>query len=261
MNILVVKNLNYKSIFKDFNIEFEENTFNLVSGSNKCGKTTLIKILGGIIEVKDNYFYKNNDVFNLTSNEINKTFSSFLFNGHFNFLHKTIEKEVLYYLEQTTLSGSERKMKYKNLIKIFRFDKIQDKCIEYLSLYEKIKLKVLCKLVYTPKILLLDNVLDDLLENEVLELLNILKKIGGMTIIASSNVLDTSILFDRLYIIDKGRTLLSGSPINVLKEDSTLNKLGLNLPFMFDLSIKLKYYDLVDDIELDMDRMVNILWK
>ena len=49
--------------------------------------------------------------------------------------------------------------------------------------------------------------------------------------------------------------------LDVLKEDSKLNKVGLSLPFMVDLSLKLKYYDLVDDVVLDIDRMVNELWK
>ena len=91
--------------------------------------------------------------------------------------------------------------------------------------------------------------------------MEILKKIGGMTVIISSNTLEISYLFDDIIILDKAKILLSGNPLEVLKEDSLLNKLGLNLPFMVDLSIKLKYYGLVDDIELDMNRMVNKLWK
>ena len=46
-----------------------------------------------------------------------------------------------------------------------------------------------------------------------------------------------------------------------MKEDSLINKIGLTLPFMVDLSLKLKYYDLIDDVELDMNRMVDKLWK
>ena len=31
--------------------------------------------------------------------------------------------------------------------------------------------------------------------------------------------------------------------------------------FMMDLSVKLRDYDLVEEIELDMEKMVNRLWK
>ena len=49
--------------------------------------------------------------------------------------------------------------------------------------------------------------------------------------------------------------------MEVLEKDNILNKLGLRLPFMVDLSVKLKDYDLIKDIELNKNRMVDILWK
>ena len=77
----------------------------------------------------------------------------------------------------------------------------------------------------------------------------------------SSNNLDLSTESSKLIILNKGEVVLDGDTLDVLKEDSLLNKVGLDLPFMIDLSIKLKYYDLLDDIEFDMDRMVDKLWK
>ena len=54
---------------------------------------------------------------------------------------------------------------------------------------------------------------------------------------------------------------LKGTPLEVLKHDNIINKIGLDVPFMVDLSVKLKDYDLIDGIELDQDRMLDILWK
>ena len=64
-----------------------------------------------------------------------------------------------------------------------------------------------------------------------------------------------------LYIIGNKKIILEGKPLEVLEKDNILNKVGLNIPFMADLSVKLKDYDLIDSIILDKDRMVNILWK
>ena len=60
-----------------------------------------------------------------------------------------------------------------------------------------------------------------------------------------------------ITIIDDGE----GFPLEVLKQDNKLNKLGLELPLMVDLSVKLHDYDLLKDIIIDMDRMVDTLWK
>ena len=44
-------------------------------------------------------------------------------------------------------------------------------------------------------------------------------------------------------------------------DDNIINKIGLNIPFMIDLSVKLRDYDLITDIETDYDRMIEALWK
>ena len=40
-----------------------------------------------------------------------------------------------------------------------------------------------------------------------------------------------------------------------------VSTIGLNIPFMIDLSVKLRDYDLITDIETDYDRMIEALWK
>ena len=74
----------------------------------------------------------------------------------------------------------------------------------------------------------------------------------------------TGIITDDLEIIDdiKRKSILK---VGIVREDylsaNFLNKVGLNIPFMADLSVKLKDYDLIDSIILDKNRMVDILWK
>ena len=41
----------------------------------------------------------------------------------------------------------------------------------------------------------------------------------------------------------------------------SINNNNLKLPFMVELSLKLKYYDLVDKIECDMEKMVGKIWS
>ena len=64
-----------------------------------------------------------------------------------------------------------------------------------------------------------------------------------------------------LSILDKGKIVKEGDILTVLSDDSMLNRLGFRLPFMIDLSLKLKYYNLVDKIILNQKEMVEMLWK
>ena len=40
-----------------------------------------------------------------------------------------------------------------------------------------------------------------------------------------------------------------------------MRKIGLEVPFMLEFSKKLKVYNLLDYIELDPERLVDLLWK
>ena len=152
-------------------------------------------------------------------------------------------------------------MKYKNLTQIFGLSEYLTNSISDLTIFQKIKASIMLELLHSPKILLLDQVFLELSEAQSKELISILRRIGGITVVATAQDLDLALEFDSLSIFNNGTLCVKNSPLDVLKEDSKLNKVGLSLPFMVDLSLKLKYYDLVDDVVLDIDRMVNELWK
>ena len=82
-----------------------------------------------------------------------------------------------------------------------------------------------------------------------------------MTIIINSLRLEDIIETDKIIIINNSEVILEGNPIDILQKDNILNKAGIKVPFMIDLSVKLKDYNLIDEVELDMNRMTNKLWN
>ena len=82
-----------------------------------------------------------------------------------------------------------------------------------------------------------------------------------MTIILTTSSLTETLSSDYLYIINESTIILEGEPLSVLVKDNILNRIGLEVPFMIDLSVKLQDYNLLTTTELDMERMVEELWK
>ena len=100
--------------------------------------------------------------------------------------------------------------------------------------------------------------------DEQINIINFLKNYINdydLTVVLTTTDLEISLETNNLYIIDKGNLILSGPPYEVLQKDNIINKIGLNIPFMIDLSVKLRDYDLITDIETDYDRMIEALWK
>ena len=95
------------------------------------------------------------------------------------------------------------------------------------------------------------------------ESINILKDYqkDDLTIIMVTSNLEEALKTDYMYVISESNILIEGKPIEIIQKDNIMNKAGLNLPFMIDLSVKLRDYDLVNVIEQDQERMVELLWK
>jgi len=262
-NIIKVENLSYNNIFKNFNLNIKDNSFISISGNNKCGKTTLIKILSGDIKTNNDVTIYDKYLNDYSITELYKEIGTVI-SSNIIFLLNTVKEELMYVLDNLDLDKEEKKKRYKEIIKKLKLNKYQLENPNNLCINLKIKIELAKVLLTKPKIILLDDICYKMTKEETGEMLDFLKeyqKEECCTIIMTTSNLNETLYSDYLYILNDGNIALEGIPVEVLKEDNTLNKLGLNLPFMIDLSVKLMDYELIDKIELDMDVLVNKLWK
>ena len=262
--ILSVKNLSYKKILKDVSFDVKEGNFISISGSNICGKTTLIKILSGLIQTENMVYFNGKELESINKTDLFSKIGIVLINDKFNFLFDNVKDEVMFVLNNLNMSDEERKDQYDFIIKLLGLTKYQKFNPNYLNRSEKILVLLALAVVHKPKLLFLDDASNMMSKEErkkFLEILHFFNKEFGTTIIMSTSKLDETLDTDYLYLFDEGTIALSGKPLDILKDDNVINKLGLNMPFMLDLSIKLKDYDLIKETVLDMEGMVDLLWK
>lgn len=104
------------------------------------------------------------------------------------------------------------------------------------------------------------NVLNNLSKEEIKKLFEYLKN-NNILFINATNETELVIYTDYLIVYDKENILVEGNTIEVLKNEKLLKRLGFQLPFMIELSILLKDYELIDEIYLDKESLVDKLWK
>jgi len=245
--IIKINNLNY-SIFNNFSISFNKDELTTISGSNRSGKTLLLKIISGKVFLKGDIEINNKNINDYSNQEI-YNLVGYISKEELSFNYDNVLNELKYITSKTT-----------EVIKKYSLEKIKNKDIKDLKLSEKIYLSLIINILRGKEILLIDNVDNYLREDEMLDLITVIKDYHK-TIIMTINNLNYSLESNQLYILKSGSIILKGEPKEVLKHDTTINKIGLDLPFMYDLSIKLKDYNLLGDIELNMDRMLDKLWK
>lgn len=261
-NCIEILSLNYLNIFNNFSIAIEKEKFITISGSNNCGKTTLIRIIDGQIPISNSIIlygkpyesYKVTDIAEIIQTIIPLEITAF---------QNTLEDELSYQITENVTKSEKNKL-IKAIAKEFKITKLLTKSVDNLKNNEKIYFQIALALIKNPKILVIDDLSPYFNKQELIKITEILKKYNQdkkTTIIMITSVLDCNLYSDYSYILDQGKIILEGNHNEVLERDNILNKAGLNLPFMIDLSVKLRDYDLIKNIELDMDRLVDILWK
>ena len=250
-----LKKISYINIFNNFSINIPMEKLVYLSGPNNCGKTTLIRILDRQNDSKFVLYINKKEIEIRNLNSYYKTVKCII--PQENIFHKeTVEEEILYY--------NQNLIDEKDLLKKFKLNKYNKTQINKLDIKNKIKLQLIIELLSKPKILFIDNIMSYFNNEEVIELNEILKKYiktYKSTIVITTVNLNNTINSNYLIIFKDNKIILEGEPLEVLENDNIINKVDLDLPFMVDLSSKLKDYDLIKKIEIDKERLINLLWK
>jgi len=262
--LLSVTNLSYLNLFDNISFQIDSGKFIMISGPNNCGKTTLIRILSGQIPVTKSIKLLGMFLEEYPQNLWKEITGMIIPQDNPTFFFSTIEEELNYSIHLFKKTEEEKKETYKEIIRKYKLTKFQKKKPNEVSEFIKIKLLLAEKMLASPQILFLDDICGELEEKEKKEMINLLRTLQletNISIVMTTSDLNVALESDYLYIVDEKQILLEGEPLSIIEKDNVLNKIGLELPFMIDLSVKLRDYNVVDKVELDMDRMVDTIWK
>ena len=255
--MIQINDLYYKNVISDLSISFSKNKFYTISGPNRCGKTSLLKIINRDILTDEDIRLNNKSIYDYDIINYNNIVG--LLDSDNKFIMDTVENVIKFILIKHNIYNKDY---LKSLLVKYELYDYRKMYVDELDVSKKIYLKFIEYVLDDKKIILIDNI-DNYCSNE--DMMRIIKIINGLkesiTFIMTINNLEYSLESDYLYIIDGSSIVLEGIPFDVLLNDTVINKVGLELPFMFDLSIKLNDYELLNEIVLDMDRMIDKLWK
>lgn len=260
-NIIEINNLNFKYndniIFEDLNLSIKKSSFTTIIGKNNSGKSTLSKIILGIIKTDSNIKI---DHLNLNNNikKIRNNIGYIPSNVSDSFLMDTVYDEIIF------SNKIYNKKELNLLINEYNLNNLLDKNPRTLSGGEGELVYLISILLRKPKLIIIDeafSMLDNLVKDKVLKSLKKLSKEENITIVNITNDTEDTVYGDYIAIIDNKKIIVNDKKEEILSNEKLFKNLDLKLPFMAELSIKLKYYDLINNLELDMNKMVNKLWK
>lgn len=261
VKILEITNLSYKD-FNNLSISFDSGNFYTIVGPNNSGKTTLFNLITGIILTNNNISIDNID---LNKNNIDKYIVNLGVVERVNsnsFFYDSVINEMIYPLSNLGYSKRKALTRINEVLELFSCTSFLDKRISELTFYDKQLLLIMIALLHKPRVLLLDSVLQVFSKSRQEDIIKIIRKLigDGLTVISFTNYLTESSYSDKLLILDKFNIVGEYNYNDIFKDDKVFYEHNLEIPFMTDLSIKLKMYNLVNKEYTSMKEMVDDIW-
>ncbi|MFQ5808273.1 MAG: ATP-binding cassette domain-containing protein [Armatimonadota bacterium] len=196
----------------------EGEVFGLV-GSDGAGKTTLIRILSGLLPAEaGDALVAGRDV--VTEPESVKPHTGYLAQAFALYGDLTVEENVSFCARVYGVPADAYEERLTHLLRITRLAPFTDRLAEHLSGGMRQKLGLMCALIHRPDVLFLDEPttgVDPGSRRDFWRLLHGLPD-EGVTILVSTPYMDEAERCDRIALIEAGRILRCGTPTELRGE-------------------------------------------
>lgn len=215
MSLIKLENVNYKyedsTALTDITFEINQGESIGLEGDNGCGKTTLIKLLNGLILPDSGSYLFDGKEINQKSMKNEKFAKAFhqkigyVFQNPENQLFcGSVFEEIAFGPQQMGLPQEEVEKRTNDVMKLMGIEALKDRAPYHLSGGEKKKTALACVLSMNPQVLILDepmNGLDRKSRENLLQILLSLKEAGKTLIVATHDEVLLKQITDRIITI------------------------------------------------------------
>ncbi len=186
-------------------------------GASGCGKTTLLRMLGGFEEPSSGkILIDGEDMTGVPPYErpVNMMFQSYAL-----FPHMTVEQNVAFGLKQDRVPKPEIRDRVATMLELVKLGEFARRKPNQLSGGQRQRVALARSLVKRPKLLLLDEPLGaldkKLRENTQFELLGLQDKLGVTFVVVTHDQEEAMTLASRIGVMDRGEIVQSGTPSEI----------------------------------------------
>ncbi len=238
------------------NLEIAEGEFFTLLGSSGCGKTTTLRMIGGLEKPDGGEIHLGDRCLVSAERKLfvkpEKRDMGMVFQSYALWPHMTVFENVVYPLKLRGVKGAEAERKVAEVLGLVGLGGLEDRPAPALSGGQQQRVALARALVFSPKVLLLDEPLSNLdaqLREEMRrELKSLQRRVGITVIFVTHDQIEALSLSDRVAIMKFGRLEQVGTPEEVYYRPAT--------PFVRDFLGKT--FLLSGKVSAISDRLVNV---
>ncbi len=222
---------------RNINLKINEGEFVLLTGGSGCGKTTILRLINGLIpnffegDLRGNIIVNGKDISHMELYDIAKTVSTVFQNPRSQFFNVDTTSELAFACENQGMEEKEILQRIDNTVKQLHLEPLMGRSLFQLSGGQKQKIACASVAVTGNKIILLDEPsanLDLKTIEELRELLKKWKSEGKTIVVAEHRISYLWELADRTIVLKDGKIIreMSRSEMDKISE-AELHEMGL----------------------------------
>lgn len=267
-DIIKVENLCFEyepglKTIHNISFQIKKGEYVAILGHNGSGKSTIAKLLIGLLEKKSGDIIIDHKELNLENlYKIREKIGIVFQNPDNQFIGATVRDDIAFGLENICIPREKMDELIERYAKRVRMDQFLDHEPTKLSGGQKQRVAIAGILAMSPSIIILDestSMLDPRGRKEINELIRELKEDREMTIISITHDIEEAKNADRILLLNKGEIVGDDQPETILMNEKLLQDLHLDTPFALKVSRKLKDQGIQINETLNVEELENQL--
>ena len=232
-------------VLKNFDLTIEKGSFVAVLGHNGSGKSTVAKLINGILVPQSGTVTVDGIKTDSEKNiyEIRKIVGMVFQNPDNQLVATIVEEDVAFGVENLGIPPDECRRRVDEALKTTGIYDLREKTPYKLSGGQKQRVAVAGIIAMRPQCIVLDEptaMLDPNGRAEVMETVKRLNREEGITIVLITHYMDEAVEADRVIVLDGGEIKADGAPNEVFSYVDEMKALGLDVPQATELIYRMK---------------------
>lgn len=230
-----------------------------ILGHNGSGKSTIAKLMIGLLEKNSGQIIVNGQELNLDNlYQIRAQIGIVFQNPDNQFIGATVRDDIAFGLENICVPHEDMDELIETYAKKVRMDQFLDHEPTKLSGGQKQRVAIAGILAMSPSIIILDeatSMLDPRGKQEINDLVREINNDRQMTIISITHDIEEAKKADKIIMLNNGEIVATGKPDELLRQSELLQQLKLDVPFALKLSRELKARGIVVEETLNIEEL------
>lgn len=226
-----------KKIYDQMNLDLHKGEKIALIGSNGAGKSTMMKLMTGLVKPNEGEIYlKGLPVHNTKPEQLSKHVSMVYQNPEDMFIKDSIEADIAYAMQVRNVADWQEKT--ADLLERFRLTNLKDRDGRLLSGGQMRRASLAIGVALRPEILLLDEPtanLDIATRKEIMKTLKDMEDVTDTVMIATHDMQLVSEWAERIIVLYQGRVVADGSRNEIFGNKEVVEKVGIRPPEIFTM--------------------------